>query len=156
MNTSFLSDRPEYITEVAMIIHERFDLDENIKGNYKEAVEFFGGSTEKGYPITLIDLEGRKCVGTVSIYKNDLTERPNYQPWLAALYVLPGYRGEGIADRLVSDMLEHISELGFEIIYARTDSQKRYDYYMQKGWELLETIHTDGQKTFIFRKGKVQ
>src|SRR5699024_1049868 len=109
MNTAFLSQRPEYITEVARIIHERFDLDENIKGNYKEAAAFFGGSTVKGHPITLIALEGGKCVGTVSIYKNDLAERPNYQPWLAALYVLPGYRGKGIADRLVSDMLEHIS-----------------------------------------------
>lgn len=152
MNTAFLSKRPEYITEVARIIHEKFDLDENIKGNYKEAIKFFGGSNVKDYPITLIALEAGKCVGTVSIYKNDLAERPDYQPWLAALYVLSDYRGKGVADRLVSDMLNHISALGHETIYAKTSSQKRYDYYKRKGWELLETLAAGEQEIFIFRK----
>ncbi|HIW13260.1 MAG TPA: GNAT family N-acetyltransferase [Candidatus Salinicoccus stercoripullorum] len=152
METAFLSKRPQYKTEVARIIFERFHLDERRKGTFKETVKFFSQSGITGYPITMIALKGGKCVGTVSIYRNDLPERPAYQPWLAALYVLPDFRGQGVADRLVRDMLNHLSGLGYETIYAKTETQSRYDYYMQKGWELLETVDVDGRDNYIFRK----
>ncbi|WP_411843411.1 GNAT family N-acetyltransferase [Salinicoccus sp. HZC-1] len=152
METAFLSERPEYKTEVARIIFERFHLDERRKGTFKETVSFFSQSGIEAYPITMIAIKGGKCVGTVSIYSNDLPERPEYQPWLAALYVLPKYRGQGVADRLVADMLDHLKGLGYETIYAKTQTQSRYDYYMQKGWELLETIDVDGHDNYIFRK----
>ena len=152
METAFLSKRPQYKTEVARIIFERFHLDERRKGTFKETVKFFSQSGITGYPITMIALKGGKCVGTVSIYRNDLPERPAYQPWLAALYVLPDFRGQGVADRLVRDMLNHLSGLGYETIYAKTQTQSRYDYYMQKGWELLETVDVDGRDNYIFRK----
>lgn len=152
METAFLSKRPEYKTEVARIIFERFHLDERRKGTFKETVKFFAQSGIEEYPITMIALKGGKCVGTVSIYKNDLPEKPEYQPWLAALYVLPNYRGEGIADQLVSDMLEHLGRLGYGTIYAKTESQSKHDYYMQKGWELIETIDVQGIDNHIFRK----
>lgn len=152
METAFLSKRPQYKTEVARIIFERFHLDERRKGTFKETVKFFSQSGIESYPITMIALEGGKCIGTVSIYKNDLPERPEYQPWLAALYVLPGYRGRGVADRLVGDMLKHLSGLGYETIYAKTESETKYDYYAQKGWEILETLDVGGHDNYIFRK----
>lgn len=152
METDFLSKRPQYKTEVARIIFERFHLDERRKGTFKETVKFFSQSGITDYPITMIALKGGKCIGTVSIYRNDLPERPEYQPWLAALYVLPDFRGQGVADRLVRDMLDHLSGLGYETIYAKTETRSRYDYYMQKGWKLLETVDVDGRDNYIFRK----
>lgn len=152
METDFLSKRPQYKTEVARIIFERFHLDERRKGTFKETVKFFSQSGITDYPITMIALKGGKCIGTVSIYRNDLPERPEYQPWLAALYVLPDFRGQGVADRLVRDMLDHLSGLGYETIYAKTETRSKYDYYMQKGWKLLETVDVDGRDNYIFRK----
>ncbi len=152
METAFLSKRPEYKAEVARIIFERFHLDERRKRTFKETVKFFSQTGIEDYPITMIALKGGKCVGTVSIYKNDFPERPDYQPWLAALYVLPKYRGQGVADRLVADMLEHLARLGYRTIYAKTESKTRYDYYIQKGWELLEAIDVEGRINYIFKK----
>ncbi|KKK34567.1 hypothetical protein WN59_07520 [Salinicoccus sediminis] len=152
METDFLSKWPQYKTEVARIIFERFHLDERRKGTFKETVKFFSQSGITDYPITMIALKGGKCIGTVSIYRNDLPERPEYQPWLTALYVLPDFRGQGVADRLVRDMLNHLSGLGYETIYAKTETQSRYDYYLQKGWKLLETVDVDGRDNYIFRK----
>src|SRR5699024_10952138 len=131
METAFLSKRPQYKTEVARIIFERLHLDERRKGTFKETVKFFSQSGITGYPITMIALTGGKCVGPVSIYRNDLPERPAYQPWLAALYVLPDFRGQGVADRLVRDMLNHLSGLGYETIYRSeehtSELQSRFD-----------------------------
>jgi hypothetical protein len=86
VNIEYLCDHIEYAETVA-----RWTFDEFIKGiktgvTYEDRVKSMKDCHKTEFPIRLIALSDGKCVGTVSIVKNDLRCR-DYTPWLAALYV---------------------------------------------------------------------
>lgn len=51
-------------------------------------------------PSMSLALVDGKPAGTVGLFRTDLLSRQEFTPWMAVLYVLPEYRGKGIAVRL--------------------------------------------------------
>ena len=100
----------------------------------EEVITHFSNTKEKAFPITLIALEDEVCLGTVSIFENDLKERGMYKPWLASLYTKPEYRGRGVGQQLVAKTLEVVKELGFKELYLKTEDAS--DYYRNRGWTM--------------------
>ncbi|MDU3157788.1 MAG: GNAT family N-acetyltransferase, partial [Hafnia alvei] len=49
----------------------------------------------EGLPITFVALQDEKPVGTVGLWRCDLISRQDLFPWLAALYIDEGQRGQG-------------------------------------------------------------
>lgn len=91
----------------------------------------------KSIPITFVAIDQDKPVGSVCLIENDLAERPNLTPWLAALYVLPVYRKHGIGSQLVNRLIEHTAEAGFDRVYLTADDH--VDLYARLGFEVVET-----------------
>ncbi len=69
--------------------------------------------------MTLIALDDVTCIGTVSLFENDLKERPAYTPWLASLFVEKVYRNQGIAQQLINQLIVYAKSRQITTIYLK-------------------------------------
>lgn len=72
-------------------------------------------------PLSLLALAEGRPAGTVNLIHNDNPNRPALHPWLAALVVVPEYRGRGIGSALTLRLCEEAARLGFAELYLGTD-----------------------------------
>ena len=74
--------------------------------------EFFASivqhsQTAEALPLTFIAVEGEQLLGTIGLWRCDLISRQDLFPWLAALYVAPAARGQGLAGKLQRHVIEY-------------------------------------------------
>ncbi|WP_172372279.1 GNAT family N-acetyltransferase [Sporosarcina jiandibaonis] len=150
MNIDFLSNHPDKINEVSEMVFKEFVVKTGSGMNFEDVVKHFSNTQDNKFPITLIALENGECLGTVSIFENDLKIREMYKPWLASLFTKPEYRGRGVGKELISKTIDVVKKLGFNELYLRTEDAS--DYYRNKGWTYLETVSDDKyEKVDVFK-----
>lgn len=149
MDIENLYNHPEHVGIVSGWIYDEF-----VKGKSNwslgEITQYFSKTNLISFPITLIAISDNECVGTVSIFENDLKSQNKLKPWLASLYITPNYRGKRIAEKLIYQVKAIVKELGYEILYLRTEHAP--EYYRRSGWEFFyKTLDEKGQVTEVFR-----
>ena len=90
-----------------------------------------------GLPIALVAHRGEDFLGTVSLIASDLDERPQYTPWVAAVWTEPAVRGLGIAPALIERAVNDGFALGYARIYLCAAPLRR-DFYLKLGWTPIE------------------
>ncbi|PKL41146.1 MAG: hypothetical protein CVV44_00475 [Spirochaetae bacterium HGW-Spirochaetae-1] len=125
-----------------------FDL--NLKAYQQRTI---GTTIPTAYVATIDTLP----VGMGSLKENDLWSRRDLNPWLASLYVMPEFRGMGIAGRLIDAIITKARDLGFEKIFLFLGHNEEMDlarFYEMRGWRFHEsTIDNDGKETDIYFYG---
>jgi len=104
-------------------------------------------------PIALTAYWQDKPAGIVSLRPTDLRTRPGVYPWLSALYVDAGFRGQGIGRALVHAVEELARWLGYDQLYLFTPD--RQSFYLDLGWELLSRLPEEDRAdppNDVFRK----
>jgi predicted N-acetyltransferase YhbS len=150
MKVEFLLNNPDKINEVSEIIYEEFVVKTGGSLKFKDVVNYISNSKTSTFPIILVALENGECLGTVSIFENDLKIRSMYKPWLASLYTKPEYRCKGVGEKLIAKTIDVVKELGFNELYLRTEYAS--DYYKNRGWTYLETVSDDRyEKIDVFK-----
>lgn len=104
MAIHLLKDKPEYISQVADWLYSTFIKKQHPDFSYREFLQVL---KERD---TYIVLENDICVGTISLFGNDLKKLPNLTPWLAALYVEEQYRKRGYAKELVNFLIMEVKK----------------------------------------------
>ncbi|MFL0200361.1 GNAT family N-acetyltransferase [Exiguobacterium acetylicum] len=143
-----LSNHPEQLEVVATMIHTEFVQKKNRTTPYEQVKAFLDKKPIEPYPVTFVALDDVTCVGTVSLFENDLIERPAYTPWLASLFVEKVYRNQGIAQQLINQLIVYAKSRQVSTIYLKTDNAAAY--YKKLGWTLVETIKTTDSPIHIF------
>ncbi|SEP62614.1 Acetyltransferase (GNAT) family protein [Virgibacillus subterraneus] len=150
MKIDFLLNHPDKIKEVAEMIYKEFVVKASNGMKFEDVVKHFSNTGDNTFPITLLALENGECLGTVSIFENDLKIRDMYKPWLASLYTKPDSRSRGIGQKLVAKTIDVVKELGFKELYLRTEDTS--EYYRNRGWAYVETVSDDNhEKIDIFK-----
>lgn len=90
-----------------------------------------------GIPIALVAHRGDEFLGTASLIDSDLNERPQFTPWVAAVWTEPDARGQGIGRALVSRARDEAFALGHDRVYLCASPAMR-SYYLELGWTVLE------------------
>lgn len=90
-------------------------------------------------------------VGTASLVDEDLAPRPWLSPWLASVYVLPEWRGRGIASALVRRVEQEAHQAGIGRLYLFTPDQQ--GLYRRLGWSELETLEFGGEQVTVMLRG---
>ncbi|MGV1870338.1 GNAT family N-acetyltransferase [Agrobacterium rosae] len=90
-----------------------------------------------GIPAALVAHDDDRYIGSVLIIENDLDERPDYAPWIAALWVEPDFRRQGIAAQLIARSRQYAAQRGHDTCYLCATAEKRA-YYLKQGFTLLE------------------
>ncbi len=121
--------------------------------HFKQWGDLTGASTESDYkellsrnasihnlPLTLVAVSHSKLLGSVNIVDCDMDIRPDLNPWLAQLYVMPTERRRGIGSALVLAAVERCQTLGFGYFYLYT-SGTLPSFYERIGWTRREVVH---------------
>lgn len=97
-----------------------------------------GFLTAETIPMGIVAHDGGLYVGSVLLIQSDLAERPDYAPWVAALWVDPEHREFGVGTALAERAVAHAFALGYPRVHlcARPD---RIPFYAARGWTLIET-----------------
>ena len=155
MKIGLLADNPKYIITVSQMIYDEFVVPSSSTKSLKDVQAFFKKTHKHKLPLTLIAIVDNQCVGTVSLFEQDCTLRPQYTPWLASLYVNPTYRSQNIARSLIDALVLKAAQLGFDTLYLKTENTA--SYYYKIGWTHLETIlHKDETIDYFYYDVKLQ
>lgn len=151
MYIDYLCNHSKYAETVSNWIYGEFVVEsEKSLKKLEQIIEYFQNTNLTSFPITLIAIADNECVGTISIFENDLKTQNELTPWLASLYVTPYYRGEGLAVKLINKVKKIVKELGYKTLYLRTEHTS--EYYRKLGWEYVyKTQDEKGQETEVFR-----
>lgn len=146
-----LYDHKEYIPQVANWIFKEFIENKICDCAYIDIEKSLNKRLKDEIPFTYIGLKGDKCIGTVSVFVNDLKKCKDFTPWLAALYICEDYRGYGYARQLIEKVLNKVTSLGYNKLYLRTETASAY--YLKLGWtNILRTKDEHGIDTIVFSK----
>ncbi|HVY16515.1 MAG TPA: GNAT family N-acetyltransferase, partial [Rhodopila sp.] len=94
-------------------------------------------TAERGIPMALVAHREEQYLGSVLLIDNDLDIRPQYSPWIAALWVEPGSRRQGIAGKLIQAARTEAKSLGHQVCYLCA-TETNSPYYMTRGFRLIE------------------
>lgn len=101
--------------------------------------EFFASIVEHSQrpgelPLTFVATDGERLLGTVGLWRCDLISRQDLWPWLAALYVDEAARGQGLAGKLLQQVINYAREQGYPQLYLWSACR---DFYERYGWEYI-------------------
>jgi GNAT superfamily N-acetyltransferase len=93
-------------------------------------------------PFAIVAHDSAVFLGTASVIACDLDARPQYTPWVAAVWVDPEHRSGGIGGALVRAGAERARALGFDAAYLCA-LPHRHEFYLRLGWQMIETGLTE-------------
>lgn len=108
---------------------------------YLESME---DSFFKTVPSWYLCLDGEKIIAGMGVIENDFHERTDLTPNVCAVFTEPGYRGRGIAGKLLKYVSEDMSAHNIDTLYLVTDHTGFYEKY---GWKYLCDVKCDGNET---------
>ncbi|HJT44790.1 MAG TPA: GNAT family N-acetyltransferase [Chthoniobacterales bacterium] len=151
----YLADRPELVAELARlswrewqdVYEQRGQTLEHSLRNYQDRM-----NTDR-LPLTLVavhtDCGVQTLVGMVSLKFHDMDTRPDLDPWLGGLLVLPDWRNRGIGTMLMHNATEEARKLNVSHLYLWTASAE--SLYRKLGWQLIERTAYFGKQAVVMR-----
>ena len=112
--------------------------------------DFLGQKRDGSLPATLVLHEGMELMGSVSVVFGDCPARPDLDPWLASLYVVPERRGQGHGLELVRAAIALAAAAEAKRLHVFTESAEKL--FQRCGFEILErTTLQDVPISVLFR-----
>jgi GNAT superfamily N-acetyltransferase len=108
------------------------------------------GSRRNGIPTTFVAFVDEEPVGSALLLEHNMITHHDLTPWLAGLYVLPAYRGQGIGTALVHHSEEQSARMEILRLYLYTPSENRF--YERLGWSTISRELYVGQAVAIMAK----
>lgn len=151
MKIAFLCDHPQHWETVADWMFDEFCVVDRPCVTRTMMLEKIK-TRKRAFPYTFVALIGDVCVGTITLYDNDL-KGESATPWLGSLVVAPAWRGRGIARVLMAYLEGFARARGYSTLYLRTEHTA--GYYERLGWRFVkETIDpVYDLPTRVYQKG---
>jgi GNAT superfamily N-acetyltransferase len=148
---AYLGDRPEFLEQLARLswkewqeIYEQRDQTlEHCLKNYRERMN------NDRLPLTLVALHRNELAGMVSLKFHDMDTRPDLDPWLGGLLVLPEWRNRGIGTMLTHRAVNEARRLNISRLYLWTPSAEQL--YRKLGWQVVERTNYFGKEAVVMQ-----
>ena len=103
-----------------------------------------------GYEAALLaEVDGRPA-GSCLFVREEIDPKHDLTPWLAALYVAPEFRKQGIASALVRAIEHHARDVGCAQLYLYTITAE--PLYAKLGWTMRERFDWHGEKFVLMAR----
>lgn len=146
---SDLRQQPAFFDAVADRIWRAWWKEQGVPADYI-AGRLQENMTPSPIPFALVAHRGDTFLGTASVIASDLEDRPQYSPWVAAVWVDPKYRMQEIGTELVGRAVSDAFALHFRRVYLCAPKERRR-FYTRQGWAPIEENVGD-RKVTIFVK----
>ncbi|MEB6371011.1 GNAT family N-acetyltransferase [Klebsiella michiganensis] len=123
---------PQHASCVTEWLWRAFGADALPRAFFASIVEH--SQTPGALPITFVAVEGERLLGTVGLWRCDLISRQNLYPWMAALYVAPEARGQGLAGKLQQHVIGYARAQGYTELFLYSACR---DFYERFGWQYI-------------------
>lgn len=150
MRIVYLADYPEFIPELAVLHFAEWSYlhpGETLEGK-KDYLR--SNCSRNGVPTFVIAVEGAALVGSASLIAQDMDDHPELTPWLADVFVKPGYRGKGVATSLIQRIESEARSAGISSLFLYTPDAA--DLYRRLGWEAVEQCVYKGTDVVIMAR----
>ena len=105
---------------------------------------------DNGYETALIaEIDGQPA-GSCLFTREEIDPKHDLTPWLAALYVAPEFRGQGIASALVRAIEAHARGVGCTELHLYTITAE--PLYAKLGWTVRERFEWHGEKFVLMAR----
>jgi GNAT superfamily N-acetyltransferase len=160
----YLANCPELISEVARLswkewqeIYQRREQTlEHCLKNYRERMNtdrlpltLVAVRARHGQSLTELAANCRELVGMVSLKFHDMDTRPDLDPWLGGLLVLPEWRNCGVGTMLMHRATEEARRLNVPRLYLWTHSAERL--YQKLAWQVVERTNYFGKEAVVMQ-----
>jgi GNAT superfamily N-acetyltransferase len=160
----YLANCPELISEVARLswkewqeIYQRREQTlEHCLKNYRERMNtdrlpltLVAVRARHGQSLTGLAVNCRELVGMVSLKFHDMDTRPDLDPWLGGLLVLPEWRNCGVGTMLMHRATEEARRLNVPRLYLWTHSAERL--YQKLAWQVVERTNYFGKEAVVMQ-----
>ena len=154
MLVAYLADYPQYLPIVAGWIFDEWGWE--MPGSTLDKIhsEFSQHLNRDRIPLTMLALIDGQPAGTASIFVHDMETRMELSPWLAAVYVMPEFRGQGIGSQLVLAIEETGRRMKLEQLYLFTPD--RASFYARLGWSEFEVVEFRNRSNVIMIKSLLE
>jgi predicted N-acetyltransferase YhbS len=105
--------------------------------------------SDDAMPRLFVWVEDGQPLGTAAFVQSDMSTRPEWGPWLAAVYVKAECRGRGIGAALVQHVVRHAAAAGCPELFLFTPSKAHY--YAKRGWQRLSHEDYRGQSVTVMK-----
>ena len=123
---------PQHASCVTEWLWREFGADALPRAFFASIVEH--SQTPGALPITFVAVEGERLLGTVGLWRCDLISRQDLYPWMAALYVAPEARGQGLAGKLQQHVIGYARAQGYTELFLYSACR---DFYERFGWQYI-------------------
>lgn len=123
---------PQHASCVTEWLWRDFGADALPRAFFASIVEH--SQTPGALPITFVAVEGERLLGTVGLWRCDLISRQDLYPWMAALYVAPEARGQGLAGKLQQHVIGYARAQGYTELFLYSACR---DFYERFGWQYI-------------------
>ncbi len=136
LTISNLTDRPDFAARVADRIWRAWWRPHGVPLSYivERLKENLAGGA---IPRAFVAHDGETFAGTASVIASDLDERPQYTPWVAAVWVEPDYRSRRLGRQLIGHAARYALSTGARQVYLTARPQRR-SLYEELGWRIIE------------------
>ncbi len=147
----YLANCPELVDELARLSWEEWQVvyrrrnqtfEHSVK-NYRDRMNtdrlpltLVAVRARYGQSLTGLTKDCRELVGMVSLKFHDMDTRPDLDPWLGGLLVLPEWRNRGVGTMLMHRATEEARRLNVPRLYLWTHTAERL--YHRLGWQVVE------------------
>ncbi|NRG23073.1 GNAT family N-acetyltransferase [Klebsiella michiganensis] len=123
---------PQHASCVTEWLWRAFGADALPRAFFASIVEH--SQTPGALPITFVAVEGERLLGTIGLWRCDLISRQDLYPWMAALYVAPEARGQGLAGKLQQHVIGYARAQGYTELFLYSACR---DFYERFGWQYI-------------------
>ena len=101
-------------------------------------------------PFTIVALADGIPIGSCSVLENDCIHRPQYTPWVGAVFVRPELRNSGVASAMLQEAATIATRSGLAGLYIDCFVQTAH-VYETNGWRIHEREVGDKESVVMFR-----
>ena len=151
MKITYLANHPQHVSTVAKWVMDEWGHES--PGTTLEGLEEkFRTYLNRGtIPLTLLAMENDRPLGIASLVIHDMKDHRELSPWLAAVYVLPEHRGQGIGSKLVKSI--ELLSANFEVEKLYLFTPDRESFYARMNWTVLErTSYREKDVVIMFKE----
>ncbi len=150
IETRQLSECPEHIVAVGTWIFQEW-WSRKYKDPEVVLAQLRTHARRDEVPYTVVALAAGVPVGSCSVIENDCVHRPQYAPWVAAVFVKPEMRMRGIASSVLQEAARIAARAKIEGLYIDCLASTAR-VYEKNGWAVHEREVGDKDSVVMLRR----